>query len=162
MRDPNYWGRDLPVRRGLYNFDRVTYRIYLDETSRFEGLKAGEFDFMREFISRNWARQYTGRAFESGELAKGEFQFVAVPELHDNDLVALAPEHAHGLEHVGQFADFAVDVSIRKVAHRAIFAFPDEGQLVAPPRLEVAVDGVVYDVDFAVSEPLVKRFRAVV
>ncbi len=74
VRDPNYWGRDLPVRKGLYNFDRVTYRIYLDETSRFEGLKAGEFDFMREFISRNWARQYTGRAFESGELAKRAFE----------------------------------------------------------------------------------------
>ena len=74
VRDPQYWGRDLPVRRGLYNFDRVTYRIYLDETSRFEGLKAGEFDFMREFISRNWARQYTGRAFESGELTKRAFE----------------------------------------------------------------------------------------
>ena len=73
VRDSQYWGRDLPVRRGLYNFDRVTWRIYLDETSRFEGLKAGEFDFMREFISRNWARQYTGRAFDSGELRKRAF-----------------------------------------------------------------------------------------
>ena len=73
VRDPDYWGKDLPVRRGQYNFDRVTYRIYLDETSRFEGLKAGEFDFMREFISRNWARQYTGKQFESGELKKQVF-----------------------------------------------------------------------------------------
>ncbi len=73
VRDPQYWGRDLPVRKGLYNFDRVTWRIYLDETSRFEGLKAGEFDFMREFISRNWARQYTGRGFASGELRKRAF-----------------------------------------------------------------------------------------
>jgi microcin C transport system substrate-binding protein len=73
VRDPQYWGRDLPVRKGQYNFDRVTWRIYLDETSRFEGLKAGEFDFMREFISRNWARQYRGRAFESGELLKRPF-----------------------------------------------------------------------------------------
>lgn len=73
VRDPDYWGRDLPVRKGQFNFDRVTYRIYLDETSRFEGLKAGEFDFMREFISRNWARQYSGKQFESGELAKRAF-----------------------------------------------------------------------------------------
>jgi len=73
-RDPGYWGVKLPVRRGLFNFDRVTFKIYLDETSRFEGLKAGEFDFMREFISRNWARQYTGRAFASGELAKRAFE----------------------------------------------------------------------------------------
>lgn len=74
VRDPQYWAADLPVRKGQYNFDRITFRIYLDETSRFEGLKAGEFDFMREFISRNWARQYTGKAFTSGELAKRAFE----------------------------------------------------------------------------------------
>ena len=74
VRDPQYWAADLPVRRGHFNFDRISFKIYLDETSRFEGLKAGEFDFMREFISRNWARQYTGRAFQSGELAKRAFE----------------------------------------------------------------------------------------
>jgi len=73
VRDPGYWGAGLPVRRGLFNFDRVTYKIYLDETSRFEGLKAGEYDFMREFISRNWARQYKGRVFDSGEVVKRAF-----------------------------------------------------------------------------------------
>jgi microcin C transport system substrate-binding protein len=73
VRDPNYWAKDLPVRRGMYNFDRITFRIYLDDTARFEGFKAGEFDFMREFISRNWARQYYGKQFKSGELAKGVF-----------------------------------------------------------------------------------------
>jgi len=74
VRDPKYWAADLPARRGLFNFDRVTYKIYLDETSRFEGLKAGEFDFLREFISRNWARQYTGKQFTSGELVKRAFE----------------------------------------------------------------------------------------
>lgn len=73
-RDPNYWGADLPVRKGFFNFDRVTYRIYLDDTARFEGLKAGEYDFMREFTSRNWARQYKGKQFESGELVKRAFE----------------------------------------------------------------------------------------
>jgi microcin C transport system substrate-binding protein len=74
VRDPNYWAADLPARRGHFNFDRITFKIYLDETSRFEGLKAGEFDFMREFISRNWARQYKGKQFETGELAKRAFE----------------------------------------------------------------------------------------
>ena len=77
-RDPAYWageqGAKLGVRRGQYNFDRITYKIYLDETSRFEGLRAGEFDFMREFISRNWARQYKGKQFDSGELKKATFR----------------------------------------------------------------------------------------
>ena len=74
MRDPAYWGANLGVRKGQFNFDRVTYKIYLDETSRFEGLKAGEYDFMREFTSRNWARQYTGKQFRSGELVKRAFE----------------------------------------------------------------------------------------
>jgi microcin C transport system substrate-binding protein len=74
VRDANYWGADLPTRKGQFNFDRITFKIYLDETSRFEGLKAGEYDFMREFISRNWARQYTGKQFTSGELVKRAFE----------------------------------------------------------------------------------------
>lgn len=74
VRDPAYWGQDLPTRKGQFNFDRISFKIYLDETSRFEGLKAGEFDFLREFISRNWARQYTGKPFTSGELVKRAFE----------------------------------------------------------------------------------------
>lgn len=73
QRDPDYWGKDHPARRGHFNFDRITFKIYLDETSRFEGLKAGEFDFLREFTSRNWARQYKGKQFDSGELVKRAF-----------------------------------------------------------------------------------------
>ncbi len=73
VRDPGYWGAGLAVRRGQFNFDRVTFKIYLDDTSRFEGLKAGEYDFMREFTSRNWARQYTGKQFASGEVKKQAF-----------------------------------------------------------------------------------------
>jgi microcin C transport system substrate-binding protein len=74
VRDPAYWGAGLPSRKGQFNFDRISFKIYLDETSRFEGLKAGEFDFLREFISRNWARQYTGKPFTSGELVKRAFE----------------------------------------------------------------------------------------
>ena len=74
VRRADYWGADLPVRKGLYNFDRITFRVYLDETARFEGLKAGEFDFMREFTSRNWARQYKGKQFDSGEIVKRAFE----------------------------------------------------------------------------------------
>ena len=74
VRDANYWAASLPTRQGFFNFDRVTYKIYLDETSRFEGLKAGEYDFGREFSSRNWARQYYGKSFTSGELVKRAFE----------------------------------------------------------------------------------------
>ena len=73
VRDPNYWGRDLPVRRGTANFERITVKIYKDNTARLEALKAGEFDFMSFYSAGDWARRVNGRRFDSGELIKQEF-----------------------------------------------------------------------------------------
>ena len=74
-RDPNYWARELGVRRGMYNFGRITYKIYRDNTAQVEAFKAGEFDYIRSFSAREWARIYTGKKFESGELIKAELPF---------------------------------------------------------------------------------------
>jgi microcin C transport system substrate-binding protein len=74
VRDPTYWGKDLNVRRGSANFDRVLVKIYKDNTARLEALKAGEFDLMRFFSAGDWARRVNGKKFESGELVKGEFK----------------------------------------------------------------------------------------
>ena len=74
VRDRSYWARDLNVRRGTANFDRITVKIYKDNTARLEALKAGEFDLMRFFSAGDWARRVNGRKFESGELVKTEFQ----------------------------------------------------------------------------------------
>ena len=71
-RDPNYWARELNVRRGRYNFDRITYKIYKDTTAQTEAFKAGEFDYLRTFSAREWARTYVGKKFDSGELIKAE------------------------------------------------------------------------------------------
>jgi microcin C transport system substrate-binding protein len=74
VRDPAYWARDLPVRRGTANFDRITVKIYKDNTARLEALKAGEFDLMRFFSAGDWARRVSGKRFDTGELVKGEFK----------------------------------------------------------------------------------------
>ena len=74
VRDPDYWARDLNVRRGTANFDRITVKIYKDATARLEALKAGEFDLMRFFSAGDWARRVNGKKFNTGELVKGEFQ----------------------------------------------------------------------------------------
>ena len=73
VRNPNYWARDLNVRRGTANFDRITVKIYKDGTARLEALKAGEFDLMRFFSAGDWARRVTGRKFDTGELVKKEY-----------------------------------------------------------------------------------------
>ena len=69
----DYWARDLGIRRGMFNFDRITYKIYKDNTSQTEAFKAGEFDYLRTFSAREWARTYVGKKFDSGELIKAEW-----------------------------------------------------------------------------------------
>jgi microcin C transport system substrate-binding protein len=73
VRDANYWAKDLNVRRGTANFDRITVKIYKDGTARLEALKAGEFDLMRFFSAGDWARRVNGKRFDSGELVKREY-----------------------------------------------------------------------------------------
>ena len=73
-RNPDYWGRELNVRMGMFNFDRITYRLYKDNTAQLEGFKAGEFDLIQSFIAREWARGYTGKQFANGELIKRELK----------------------------------------------------------------------------------------
>ena len=74
VRDPDYWARDLNVRRGTANFDRILVKIYKDNTARLEALKAGEFDLMAFYSAGDWARRVNGKRFDSGELVKGEFE----------------------------------------------------------------------------------------
>jgi microcin C transport system substrate-binding protein len=74
QRDPQYWARDLNVRRGMYNFDRITYKIYKDNTAQTEAFRAGEFDYIQVFSARDWARRYTGKKFDSGELIRAEWK----------------------------------------------------------------------------------------
>ncbi|HRN06405.1 MAG TPA: extracellular solute-binding protein [Ottowia sp.] len=74
VRDPDYWARDLNVRRGTGNFDRINVKIYKDNTARLEALKAGEFDLMAFYSAGDWARRVNGKRFDTGELVKGEFQ----------------------------------------------------------------------------------------
>lgn len=71
-RDPNYWGNDVPSRKGMFNFGRITYRFYKDDVARLEAFKAGEFDVVVEYSAKNWARSYIGPKFKSGEIIKRE------------------------------------------------------------------------------------------
>ena len=74
VRDANYWARDLPVRRGMNNFDRITVKIYRDNTAQLEALKAGEFDLMLFFSAGDWNRRLNGPRIDRGELIKSPFQ----------------------------------------------------------------------------------------
>ena len=72
-RNPDWWAADLNVRRGMFNFERVSFQIYKDDMAQLEAFKAGGFDVSFEFRAKNWARGYQGPRFRSGELIRREF-----------------------------------------------------------------------------------------
>ncbi len=72
LRNPAYWGSDIPTRKGSFNFERIVYRFYKDDVARLEAFKAGEFDVVVEYSAKNWVRNYNGPKFTSGEIVKRE------------------------------------------------------------------------------------------
>ena len=72
-RNPQYWARDLGVRRGFFNFDRVVYRMYKDNDVAREAFKAGEFDFYKEYSARAWVRLHKGPKWDDGRIKKDPF-----------------------------------------------------------------------------------------
>ncbi|WP_292532053.1 extracellular solute-binding protein [Methylocystis sp.] len=69
-RDPDYWGRDIPSQRGLYNFDEVDVDYYRDGAALFEALKAGLIDYHEETSAARWSTGYDFPAVRNGAIVK--------------------------------------------------------------------------------------------
>ena len=70
----DYWGKDLPVRRGQNNFDRIRYDYYRDSTVALEAFKAGEYDWRLENEAKKWATGYEDwPALTAGKALKTSF-----------------------------------------------------------------------------------------
>lgn len=73
QRVADYWGRDLPVNRGMFNFDRIRIEFYGDRQAAFEAFKKGDIHFREEATSRLWATAYNFPAIQAGKVVKREF-----------------------------------------------------------------------------------------
>ncbi|WBU57747.1 extracellular solute-binding protein [Paracoccus sediminicola] len=69
-RNPDYWGRDLPINRGRHNFDTIRIEYFGDNEAAFEGFKAGEYSFRQESSASQWATGYDFPAIENGYVVK--------------------------------------------------------------------------------------------
>ena len=69
-RNPEYWAIDHPTRKGMFNFDSVTYKVFRDQIVSVEAFKANVFDFMYINIAKQWARDLVGPKFESKQIIK--------------------------------------------------------------------------------------------
>jgi microcin C transport system substrate-binding protein len=68
----DYWGADLPVSRGFYNFDEIRYEYYRDANVALEAFKAGGYDIRVENTSKFWATAYAGPMFDADWIEKEE------------------------------------------------------------------------------------------
>ncbi|MEO4040530.1 extracellular solute-binding protein [Hoeflea sp. CAU 1731] len=73
-RRPDYWARDLPVKRGFDNFDEISIEYFLSDSSQFEAFKKGAFDVYMEGNPVAWDRSYDFPAVEKGEIVKKVFE----------------------------------------------------------------------------------------
>ena len=64
----DYWAKDLPVNKGLYNFDTIIYDYYKDSNVLVEAFKVGEYDFRREYNVKRWLSEYDFKAVQNGEV----------------------------------------------------------------------------------------------
>ncbi|MGJ5035219.1 MULTISPECIES: extracellular solute-binding protein [unclassified Bradyrhizobium] len=72
-RNPDYWGRDLPVNRGLWNFDEVRLDYYRESNGQFEAFKRGLYDFRVETEPLRWHDGYDFPAARNGEVIRDSF-----------------------------------------------------------------------------------------
>ncbi len=66
----DWWGADLPVQRGLHNFDVLRYEYYRDRDVAFQGFTARSYVFREEFTSRIWATRYDFPAIRDGRVKR--------------------------------------------------------------------------------------------
>jgi microcin C transport system substrate-binding protein len=71
-RVPDYWGADLPVRKGRANIDVIRYDYYRDGTIALEAFKAGQYDVRLENQAKAWATGYDSPALREGLIKKEE------------------------------------------------------------------------------------------
>jgi microcin C transport system substrate-binding protein len=65
-----YRAKDHPTRKGMFNFDTITYKYFRDQIVSVEAFKAREFDFMYINIAKQWIRDLTGPKFDSKQILK--------------------------------------------------------------------------------------------
>ena len=107
-RVPEYWGQTLNVNVGRHNFDRISYRYYIDHDAAFDAFKRGDADWRDENIARQWAEAYAFPDAQNGNVVKETFP------VHDRGLMQA---FIFNLRH-----DKFKDIRVRKAFNR-IFNF---------------------------------------
>jgi microcin C transport system substrate-binding protein len=77
----DYWAKDLPVTRGQWNFDEISYTYFRDDTPAFEAFKSGQIDIRAENSANRWATQYGFDAVTKGLVKKEALKHARVASM---------------------------------------------------------------------------------
>ena len=81
-RDADYWGRDLPINRGLWNFDTIKFDYYRDGNTHFEAFKKGLYDVRAETDPGRWQTAYDFPALRDGNVVQENFPYGLPKGMH--------------------------------------------------------------------------------
>lgn len=73
-RNPDYWAKDLPTRKGFFNFDEIRIEWYQDTTVTLQALFAGNIDVREEYIAKIWATGYDNELVRQGDVVQKSFE----------------------------------------------------------------------------------------
>ncbi|WP_225026125.1 extracellular solute-binding protein [Xinfangfangia pollutisoli] len=123
-RNPDWWGKDLPVNRGQWNLDTIRYDYFANTVAIFESVRAGEITAYREDNLAKWASRYDFPAVQKGDMIRLE-----VPHKRPSGIIGLAMNTRKPV-----FADWRV-----REAMIQAFNFPYINQTItggAAPRIQ--------------------------
>lgn len=146
----DYWGAELPVRKGQFNFDRVRYEYYRDSTVALQALKAGQYDFREENEARKWATGYA----DWSAVGQGR----AVIEELDNEVPAGMQAYGFNLRN-SLFEDKRVRWAIAHAfdfewANRNLFHGQYQRSESYWSNSELAATGLPSEAELAILDPL--------
>lgn len=71
-RNPDWWAKELPRSQGMYNFETITAKVYLDDTARKEAFKGGQYDILYVTSSKDWALDFNGSFVKKNYIVRRE------------------------------------------------------------------------------------------
>ena len=122
-RDPNYWGKNLGIARGVFNFDEIRVDYYRDDDVAFQAFIAGAYDIFVDSEATRWATGYDQSLINSGAIIKEETEDGQPDEIHPFVLNTRRPlfSDARVRQALGLAFDF--DASNRTVGHGIMAPF---------------------------------------
>jgi peptide/nickel transport system substrate-binding protein/microcin C transport system substrate-binding protein len=152
-RNPLYWAKNLGVRRGFFNFERIVYRYYKDQAVGREAFKAGEFDIYKEYGARSWMRQHKGPKWDDGRIKKDLFETAVGQGLQSYQLnlrrpifqdhrVREALDYTYDFDTLNRYGLFKRTNSVYNNSEFAADGLPSAGELalLEPYRKELPVE----------------------